>query len=244
LESGSLTLATKLYFHQATSTVSGTLPSTNQSALTLNLLSDAVTVNRSMNTIKGTTQVSKAIATTGTTVQQNLYYARFISMPLGSQTISANTWDYNFAAQCNNLAANFPVDTSGPVYINCYVWRPSTGAKVGTILEGNSNSDFAEVSISAAEKVCNGTFSGSSLAIQNNDVLCFEMIFRITQATTNARTDTVYYDGTTENTTDNTTVSNHASFINTPQTLSLASNSIDMTVTGGAVTHPKPIQIV
>lgn len=238
-------MATKLYFHNATSTVSGTLPSTNQSALTLNKLSDAVTVNRSMNTTIGTSQVSKAIATDAVTTQQNLYYTRFISMELGSQTISANTWDYNFAAQCNNLNANFPVDTSGPVYINCYVWRPSTGAKVGTILEGNSVSDFAEVSTSAAEKVCNGTFSGSSLAIQNNDVLCFEMIFRVTQGSTNARTDTVYYDGTTENTTDNTTVSNHASYIQTPQTLSLATGGAQDTTDNGKTTvQPKPIAVV
>lgn len=237
-------MATKLYFHNATSTVSGTLPSTNQSVLTFNKLSDAVTVNRSMNTTIGTSQVSKAIATDVGTQQQNLYYARFISMPLGTQTISANTWDYNFAAQTNNLNANFPVNTSGPVYINCYVWRPSTGAKVGTILEGDSVSDFAEVSVASAEKVCNGTFSGSSLAIQNQDVLCFEMIFQVIQSVTNARTNTVYYDGTTENATDNTTVSSHASYIQTPQTLSLATNSIDMTPNAVVAVHPKPIKAV
>lgn len=235
---------TKLYFHQATSTVSGTLPSTNQSALTLNKLSDAVTVNRSMNTTIGTSQVGKAIPTDGVTTTQNLYFARFISMELGSQTISANTWDYNFAAMANNLNANFPVNTSGPVYINLYVWRPSTGAKVGTILEGNSNSDYAEVNTASAEKACHGTFSGSSLAIQNNDVLCFEAIFQVAQGTANARTDTFYYDGTTENTTNNTTVSSHASFIQTPQTLSLASNSIDMTPNAVVRVHPKPIKVV
>jgi hypothetical protein len=199
-----------------------------------------------MNTTIGTSQVSKAIATNASTSLQNLYYARFISMPLGSQTISANTWDYNFAAQCNNLNANFPVNTTGPVYINCYVWRPSTGAKVGTILEGNSASDFAEVSAASAEKVANGTFSGSSLAIQNDDVLVFEMIFQVTQGSANARTDTVYYDGTTENTTDNTTVSNHASFIQTPQTLSLATGggAEDTTPNGITGVRAKPIRVV
>ena len=193
--------------------------------------SDAFTVNRTMNINIGTSQVSKSIATTVSTSLQNLYYTRFLSLPLSAQTISANTWDYNFAAQTNNLNANFPVNTSGPVYINCYVWRPSTGAKVGTILEGDSVSDFAEVSISAAEKVCNGTFSGSSLAIQDNDILVFEMIFQVTQSVSNARTNLVYYDGTTENTTDNTTVSSQASFINTPQTLSFYVPPMDVTNT-------------
>lgn len=238
-------MATKLYFHNAASGVSGTLPSTNQSALSLTLTSDAVTVNRTMNTTIGSSQTSKTINTNASVSQQNLYYTRFLSVPLGAQTISANTWDYNFAASQDSGTANFPCNsTSQPVYINCYVWRPSTGAKVGTILEGNSGSTFNEPNQTSTEKVMNGTFSGSSLAISDGDVLVFEQIFRITMGNATTRACIIYFDGTTENTTANTTVSNHASFIQTPQNLTLASSSIDMTVTTKTPVHPKPIRVV
>src|SRR4249920_3064127 len=136
-------MATKLFFHNATSAVSGTLPSTNQSSLTLTLTADAVTVNRSMDTSIGTSMITKTIASNANTSQQNLYYTRFISSPLDAQTISANTWDYNFAAFQDSGTANFPTNgTAGPVYVNCYLWRPSTGAKISTVLQGNSVSDF------------------------------------------------------------------------------------------------------
>ena len=237
---------TKYYLHDATSSVSGTLPSTNQSSLTFTVLADALTVNRSMNgTIGSGPHVAKSLNTAAQATQV-LYYTRFISPPLGAQTISANTWDYNFAANENATSGNFPVNgTSQPVYINCYVWRPSTGAKVGTILQGNSASVYNEPSALSVAKVMNGTFSGTSLAIQDGDVLVFEVMFQISQGNTTSRPDIFYYDGTTENTTANTTVTNHASFIQTPQTLSLSTGGSQTTTDNGKTTvHAKPIKVV
>ena len=82
------------------------------------------------------------------------------------------------------------------------------------------------------------TFAGSLVSgVQDGDVLCFEVWFEITQAGANAYVDTFYYDGTTVTTADNTTVSNHASFIETPQTLTFGAPStpVDCTVTGKSI---------
>ena len=125
----------------------------------------------------------------------------------------------------------FPVNGSGnPVYINCYVWRPSTGAKIGTILDGDSASD---TSGSTALTIYghDGNFSGSAVTCQVGDVIIFEAWFEITQNNTTARTNTYYYDGTTVNTTEGATVTNHASFIETPQNITQVASAIDMTVT-------------
>lgn len=237
-------MATKLFFHNATSTVSGTLPSTNQSSLTITLTADAVTVNRSMDTNIGTAQVTKTIATNASTSQQNLYYTRFVSLPLAAQTISANTWDYNFAAFEDSGTANFPCNLTNSVYVNCYAWRPSTGAKVGSVLAGNSVADFIEPTQTSTEKVMNGTFSGSAVTIQDGDVLIMDIIFQITMGNATSRSCRFYYDGTTQNTTDNTTVSNHASFINTPQNLTFYTAPITMTPNAVVKIHPKPIKVV
>ena len=65
-----------------------------------------------------------------------------------------------------------------------------------------------------------GTFTGSSVAsVVDGDVIIIEIWFRITQATASTFADTFCYDGPTETNNNNTTVSNRASFIETPQTL-------------------------
>ena len=192
-------MATRFYFHNALSGIGGTLPTTNQSSLTLTLGVDAFTVNRSMDTTAGSSGVSKSITTNAVTSAQNLYFTKFVSPALGAQTISANTWTYYFGAQQSNAAANFP--TSGinaAVRVCIYLWRPSTGAKVGNILDGNSTASFWEPQSPGAQFPCGpGNFSGSSVVAQDGDVIIQEIWFTVTQGGATARTDIFYYDGTT-----------------------------------------------
>lgn len=211
--------------------MSGTLPSTEQSTLTATVLSDAVTVNRSMNTTIGTAQTSNALTTAGTTSVQNQYFTRFVSFPINTTSVAANTWTYNFAGTTSNVNANFPVSAGpNPVHVHCYIWRPSTGAKVGTILDGDSNDDYDEGATALTIYCYHGTFAGTAVTCQAGDVIIFEVWFAITQNNTTVRTNTFYYDGTTANTTGGSVVSNHASFIETPQTITQLPSTVDMTV--------------
>ena len=218
-------MATKLYFHAASSTVGGTLPTTEQSSLTANANVDPLTTNRSMDTTIGTSQDSLVLTSNATTSQQTYYFTRFVSAPLNVTSISANTWTYFYAVKESNASANFPVNGSGPLDINLYVWRPSSGIKFGTIAQGLSTSTAEPVA--GSEVAQTETFSGALIpGMQAGDVLVFEVWFVVTQSAATAYTDTFYYDGTSEATGVQTSV---ASYISTPQNLTFAATSIDMT---------------
>jgi hypothetical protein len=216
-------MATKFYLHAAVSGVPGTLPSAEQSSLTAfdNYEADQSS-NRNMDKTIGASQTSLANASNASTSLRDYYVARWVSPILAQTSISANTWTYNFAAQESNTSANHPVSgTNQPVYVCCYVWKPSNGTKYGNILDGNSASVYDEPGAANSERVMHGTFSGSAVSslTSGDAVIVFEMWFRITQAMATSYTHTVFFDGTTENTTENAVVSNHASFIETPENL-------------------------
>lgn len=239
-------MVTRFYFHAANSTVSGTLPSTEQNtALTPTRNVDAQTVNRAMDTTIGTSSTHTSLThnTIASTATTTMYFTRFVSDPLGAQTISSGTWTLNFASSENNGAANFPGSGgSQTIPITCYVWRPSTGGKVGDILNGTSAAAFNEVTGPA---VNGGTFSGSSLAIQDGDVLFFEFIFTTTQTNGTSRLIGIYFDGNTVNTTDDTSVTAQASFLEHPGTITFSSaGSVATTPNAITVIHPKPIKVV
>src|SRR5688572_179479 len=182
-----------------------------------------------------------SIASTTTTTY---YFTRFVSPPLTTQTISSGTWTLNFASSENNANANFPVNgTNQTIPITCYVWNPTGGTKRGDILNGTSAATFSEVTGPA---VNGGTFSGSSLAIQEGDVLCFEFIFTTTQGNGTSRTIGIHFDGDTVNTTDGTSVTRHASFLEHPGTITLsAPASIDMTeVVNKIIINPRPMPVI
>lgn len=236
-------MATRLYFHAATSTVSGTLPSTEQSSRTSAQNVDAQTVNRSMNTSIGTAQTS-VTGTSANATDRIVYITKFISQPLVTTSISANTWTLNFAykiANSTNQTAPVREATGNPKYnvmpLTCYVWRPSTGAKVGNIIDADSagtSGEFHDCSqTGTSELVEQGTFSGSAVTATAGDVIVLEAWIYSTDSTARANAINWYYDGTTANTTNESVVSNHASFLESPQaiTFSTGSNNIAKTLT-------------
>jgi len=248
-------MATRLYFHAATSTVSGTLPSTEQSSRTSAQNVDAQTVNRSMNASIGTSQAN-ATASSASATDRIVYITKFISQPLVTTSISANTWTLNFAFKiANTTNQTCPVfeGASNPKYSNlpitCYIWRPSNGTKVGNIFDADSagtTGEFHDCSkTGTSELVEQGTFSGSAVTATAGDVIVLEAWIYSTDSTTRASAINWYYDGTTANTTNESVVSNHASFLETPQaiTFSTGSNNITKTltetVTIGATTPTK-----
>ena len=211
---------TRLYFHAALNPLPN-LPNICLCVLTPHKVVDAETVNRTMNTITGTVQTSLVLTSNATLTPQNYYFTRFVTDTLTQiSLIEAKTWTYNFAAKESPSTGNFPCNgTNKPVRVVAYVWRPSTQSKVGDIIDGNSASTVDEAS-TTLERVCQTTFIGNQvLGVHDGDVLVFEVLFVIDQTSAIVATDTFYYDGTTVNTTKNATVSNHASFLETPQGL-------------------------
>ncbi len=243
-------MATRLYFHDAASQVSGTLPNDEQSTLTPSaagvpgvnpiIIFTPVTDNKSMNTTIGTSQVALSKNDTWNTAgnPRVIYVTRYVSELLGVTSINANTWTYNFATLESNLNANWPVSGSDQtVYVNLYVWRPSGGgSKVGTILDGNTAATVDEHTSTNVERCHVTTFSGSAVTCQTGDVLILEVWFHNVSGQTIQINKAYYYDGTTANTTNNATVSNHASFIETPQDISFqAPGPIEMTQSSAKV---------
>ena len=236
---------TRLYFHAAANSLSN-LPTSEQSALTSNKDVDAQTVNRTMDTTIGTSQTSLVLTSIASASAQNYYFTRFVSPPLSgitSITGGGSVWSYNAATMQSNTSANFPISTIGSPRPVLYVWRPSTQTVVGTVKDTNSGvSTISEPT--ANTEVCfntgNWTSSTAVASVADGDVLCFEVWFPVTQGSATAYTDTYYYDGTTVTTTAGT-VSNHASFIETTQTLTFAAagGPVDCTVTGKTI-YNKP----
>lgn len=172
-----------------------------------------------MSTTIGTAQTTKA-ATIGTETNATDFITKFVSTPaLPDKVIQANTWSYNFAMKCTDTT-NYVTPNSVPV--TCYVWRPSTGAKVGNICDANG-SGFVQIITANSEQSEDGTFSGSSVTAQSGDVIIFEAW--VGTLGSGSETITYYYDGTTVTSGDRNVVSNHASYIETPQEL----YSADMT---------------
>jgi len=220
-------MATKLYLHASTSSVTGTLPTDEQSSLTpdANDFEGSRTTNRTMNTTIGVSQANLTNTSTADTSSHNYYVSRWVSPLLYQGNVSANTWTFEFGAKESNAAANFPVSgTAVAGRVNCYIWKPSNGTKVGTILDGNTNADCEEAG--TTQSVINMTFSGAQVTgmTPGDAVLVIEMWAIVTQANGTQRTQDVYYDGTTENST-----SSEAAYLSTPENLQFTESPDNMT---------------
>jgi hypothetical protein len=191
-----------------------------------------------MDTTLGTGQTSLAITRAiSDSTDKTFYISKWISPELDMTAIAANTWTWNFAIKASGTVFDYPSNTVDErVPITCYVWRPGTGTKVGNIVDagkgsasignnyydvGNNSSDPGTPnSFECAE---NGTFTGSAVAsVQTGDVIVIEAWAYIDTANTNSRTFSFFYDGNVITTTNGPTVTDHAAFLETPETLVFA----------------------
>src|SRR4051812_41201924 len=118
----------KLYLHAATTSDTGTLPSSSPLGGTATNSAPGAATNRAMDGTVGASQTSATLSTTATTsaVSQN-WFARFLSAPLAAQTIPSGTWTLSIAGSESNTNSDFAPS------VDISVWRPGTGAAVGTI---------------------------------------------------------------------------------------------------------------
>jgi hypothetical protein len=198
----------------------GTAPTVQAHLTPLNYnVMDATSVHRSMDITKGTSQVTKSFTSLGSVASQTYYLSKFISPPLlGVTSISANTWQLVYAFAESHLSANF----IGPI-IYFYVWRPSTGARIGGWINDQVNpANITEPATINSERLKKTTFPGLAVSgVADGDVLIWELAARITQAAASPYTDTFYIDGTNEYAAGVTgdVVTDMAAYIETPQNL-------------------------
>ncbi len=195
----------KLYFHNATTTVGGTLPgATSLSATTPSVTATGASTNRDMDTVIGTAEVSATLTTLSPTTLQKNWFRRFLSKPLEAQTLPTGVWTIQGGALESSSNANMLA--WGAVI---KVWRPSTGAVVATLLDnpllGTTEPGTSESNISTA------TPSIAGVAVNQGDVLVIELWAQNTQGSSGARTNTIYYNGTTEGAT-----TSNAAFLQAP----------------------------
>jgi hypothetical protein len=204
-------MPTRFYFHNATSALSGTFPTGDQSAATANVTAAGAATMRVMDLVIGSGQTTMNFTTDGSTNARNNFLRTFVSPPLvGDQIVGGGNMILNAAEQESNTNANFWINSC------CvYVWRPSTGTKVGNVRDAAGTSlGGSEPSAANSTQVSHITaITTSAVNALNGDVVICEIWTRTTQGQNNGYTALFQYDGTTENTTENAVVTNHASFL-------------------------------
>lgn len=215
-------MVTRLYLHNTANGTTG-LPTTKQSTQSSAAGSaQAVTVNKNMSTTIGTSQQSIAITTGGSSGY--IYWGRWVSDVISQTSIAANTWTFSFGYD------SFWGSSDVGVVANIFVWRPTTTTKIGTISDTSTSQSF-----STTETGYKLTLTGSAVSsiTSGTDVLCVEFLGNTSLGGGSAH---FYYDGTTVVTTNNTSASSVASYIETPEDVTIGPIlSIPATSTGKVI---------
>lgn len=231
-------MSTRLYFRTFAYAGGGTMPSGEQSSLTADYTATNGFTLKRMHSLKGTSQTSHAGTSVATASAQSGLYGVFITNRCAEdQNIGGGgqTLTVNIAMQESNTLMNMGAGLTA----NVYVWRPSTGAIVGTVCANLALTGAAEPT-AGSERSLQGTNASTTLvAALFADVLICEIWQTHTQGDAVARTGTFYYDGATVTTSNDTAVSDHASFLDfSSDSLSLENGFAagDLNSTLGALT--------
>lgn len=122
----------------------------------------------------------------------------------------------NGAENESNANANWWINS-----LNIYVWRPSTGTRVGVVRDaaGTSLGGLEPTATSNIQVSHITGITSSAVSALSGDVIICEVWVRATQSAAMSYTGTFYYNGTTVTTTENTVVTSHASFIELTENL-------------------------
>lgn len=201
----------KMYLHDAASGVGGTLPGAGSQSTqdsTPTVTASGADTNRSMDSAVGAAQVA---ASSGAfafgAVASNVWFRRHVSEPLDAQSIAAGNWVVSGAGLETSANANQFMPSSC-----CYLWRPSTGARIGyfwdTVLTGQTEPGTAQTAV-------NQTRAGAALTAQAGDVIVLEVWCSGTPSMAATYTIQWFYDGATE-----ASATDCASFLNAPAAIS------------------------
>jgi hypothetical protein len=200
------TSVTRFYLHNATTTVTGMLPSTTDlsSARNPNVTATGASINRVMNGTIGALQTSAALTTKNSTSTQFNWFRRFVSPPLAAQTLPTGTWTLQAGASESNTDSNML-----GWYQVIVVFRPSNGVMVATL--NDAMTSITTEPGTSETNISQSTNSISGVAVQEGDVLVLEVWAQNTQGAKTAYTNRIYYDGTTEGST-----SSNAAYLDAP----------------------------
>lgn len=224
-------MPTKLYFHDVANDLAGTFPASAIGQTPNWTVAGAQTLKK-MNLTIGTGQVQKTGTSIATITAQWCLLGRFVTPELAAGSIGGSTLTsvVNFAA----LETNLSMDHCEDVRLDMIVWRPSTGTNLGTLVTSASTyTGDVEPLAANSERVIQGRRTGvpSPITLQDGDVLMVEIWSRHIQAAANAYDGSFYFDGTTENLTANSVVTDHAGFLELTYTLNFLTAT---TVSGSA----------
>lgn len=207
-------MATRLFFHDASNGLTGTFPTGEQSSLTPTYSLPTASTLRTMNTTIGVGPMVELIDAVASAAPQTCFCGFFVSDTFdvnqnvggGGQTITLNI---------GNGQSSTNMNWGNGLRADVYVWRPSTGAVVGTVLAGSATlTGCIEPSSSVTLRCNQGTNTGSTqIAALAGDVLICEVFQVFTMTSALSRTGRWDFDGTTVTLTVQTTVTNHASFV-------------------------------
>ena len=223
-------MATRLYFHAASNALSGTFPAGEQSSLVASYSATGANTLRKMDTTKGVLQSSTVAASLATLSEQTGFYGFFCSDPLSAnQNVggAGQTVTLNIANSMNGTM----MALGGDLRFNVYVWRPSTGAKVGTVGDALGLTGDAIVS-NTTERVNQGTTTATTqVAALAGDILVCEVWQIHTQTLAVTRTGTFFFDGTIVTAATNTFVGDHAAFLEfSADNLTFATSGVSATL--------------
>jgi len=201
-------MATVLYFHDLINLKAGTFPTTEQHpAGDPNYKFPSADTLRIMDTTIGKAQIPAIGDTLASTASVEGFARYFCSPPLkGAYTFGGATDDLSIsiAVTESNAAVNL-----NNMRINAYIWRPSTGVKIATLIDNV----YGKTEPSASVETCwYQNITSASVTTQDKDVIICEIWFVHTQANATARQVTFFYDGAVSNSTNNAVVSNHAGY--------------------------------
>jgi hypothetical protein len=148
-----------------------------------------------MDATIGTLQKSVAYTTLNNQNPQQQPIARFLSAPIAAQTIAAQFIQFDAAVQQSNTNSSFQANA-----VVLAVWRPGTGALVGTLFDSLIGAPLiASSTTETAPGVQTLAPTSTSVVAADNDILVVELWRNDNAQGMNAAyTNTVYYDGTTE----------------------------------------------
>jgi hypothetical protein len=246
---------TNLHLHSATTTDTGTLPGStdNSSAKTPLQSATGAETNRSMDlTVNGGSVFSLAATLTRQTASQTSWMGRWCSNPLGvnvfpacDPTFTANSYLVRLAATISNTTG------TATWWGTLYVWRPSTGAIVGTIFDVAVSSGTVTTSETWQSNVAQkDTTHTAGVTTQADDILVLEVFADSTESmATTGITLTAFLNGTNTFVSFGSAESSPDSLLQVPIAIAWAPSSAAITpaaisatsTMGGAVTAKRPI---
>ena len=245
-------MATRLYLLGFQYDNAGTLPSGEESAATANLYGTQAGTLQLMHEFKANAQLTgldpgtgSVVNNTAGTTKKNAFMAFWASLPLAQdQTVGGGNIIFNCADQEASLDSNFWINT-----LNIYVWRPSTGTKVGTLRDavGTSLGGTESTTISTYQVTHITGITSSAVSALKGDIIVVEAWSTFTPSVSNTTQLGMSYGGSTVNTTENSAAAgsygkNHASFIEFSETLVFGTKLYlhDEDVSGGLQFAPTP----